>query len=111
MADGIHRRFLRAELKPHIGKLPKEADARTHMRYRPNSPYEDWLLYHSPLYDKKDGYKQTIGHCLRRTKKARTWSTGMSSVWGRWQMWCDEADLECYTLLVPGSKGQHVLHK
>ncbi|KNC73797.1 hypothetical protein SARC_13646 [Sphaeroforma arctica JP610] len=33
----------------------------------------------------------------------------MSSVWGRWQMWCDETDLECYTPLVPGSKGK--LHK
>ncbi|KNC72798.1 hypothetical protein SARC_14642 [Sphaeroforma arctica JP610] len=33
----------------------------------------------------------------------------MSSVWGRWQMWRDEAELPCYTPLVPGSGTKHVL--
>ncbi|KNC75421.1 hypothetical protein SARC_12052 [Sphaeroforma arctica JP610] len=84
MADVTHRKFLRAELKPHVGKLTKEAIANA------------------------DGYKQAVGHCLRRTKKARTWSDVMSSVWGRWQMWCDEAAMECYTPLAPGPRTKHV---
>ncbi|KNC84580.1 hypothetical protein SARC_03199 [Sphaeroforma arctica JP610] len=105
------RKFLRAELKLHIGKFTKEAHARTPMRYRPNGRFEDWLMYHSPLCGSKDGCKQTVGHCLRRTKNARTWSNAMRSVWSRWQMWCDEADLECYTPLVPGSGSKHVLDK
>ncbi|KNC87692.1 hypothetical protein SARC_00199 [Sphaeroforma arctica JP610] len=55
------------------------------------------------------GSQQAIGYCLRRAKKARIWSTAMSSVWGRRQMWCDEADLECYVPLVPGSGTKYVL--
>ncbi|KNC81750.1 hypothetical protein SARC_05952 [Sphaeroforma arctica JP610] len=45
----------------------------------------------------------------RRSVKTRVWSGELCSAWGRWEFWCDEANLPVYAPLVDGEDGKKVL--
>ncbi|KNC71511.1 hypothetical protein SARC_15947 [Sphaeroforma arctica JP610] len=38
-----------------------------------------------------DKYRQALGHRFRRTDEAYRWADAKSSVWGRWEGFCDKA--------------------
>ncbi|KNC73450.1 hypothetical protein SARC_13990 [Sphaeroforma arctica JP610] len=92
MSDGSHRTFLRAELKPHVEKLSEQEEQRSVVQYRPHSPYEEWLMHHSPLTERQDGYRQAFDHAMHRTKQARTWAGTLGVVVRR-----GESTIHCAT--------------
>ncbi|KNC78958.1 hypothetical protein SARC_08636, partial [Sphaeroforma arctica JP610] len=70
MSDGSHSTFLRAELKPHVEKLSEQEEQRSVVRYRPHGPYEEWLMYHSPLTERQDAtVKRLVMPCIVRSRR------------------------------------------
>ncbi|KNC84310.1 hypothetical protein SARC_03471 [Sphaeroforma arctica JP610] len=80
------------ELKLHVQGIDMPPPERQKVvSYRPRGWYGSWLLQRSPMRETSYEYRQELGQRLRRTEMANRWADAMSSVWGRWEGFCDKA--------------------